>query len=350
MSESDSRRVYARAPDELADVVMAIPALRRLAERYDEGAVDVWCPTAWVPILEMAELDVAVIPFKNTGAVWKTATWLRGPRYGAAYLFTSDLTPAAAAWLAGVPKRRGVPTGRRRWSLTEWAAIAELSDEHRVSSFMAVADPDWPGGLPPRPQLTVPARAHDQFRQLLGGRIRRPLIGIAPGSSAPARRWPEGRFTALAGMLAAEGGTIAVFGGPGDEVLAARVAAGAAENGVDLGGRTSVAVFAAGLAACDVVVANDNGALHLAAAVGTPVVGIFGPRPPEFSGPLKSPARILYQASLPCAPCGRDRCPRRGVGTFLPDGRDECLQLVSVEVALRAVSIQLGKPGASSDV
>ena len=350
MSESNARRVYAHAPDQLADVVMSIPALHRLAERYEDGVVDYWCPTRWVPLLEMASLPGAVIPFQQTRAVWKTATWLRGPGYEAAYLFTSSFVPAAAVWLAGVPSRRGVPTGRRRWSLTEWAALAELSDEHRISSFMAVADPEWPGGQPPSPRVDVPDRAREQFQQLLNGRVERPLIGIAPGSSAPARRWPEGRFTALAGMLAAEGGTIVVFGGSGDEVLAARVAAGAGDHGIDLGGRTSIAVLAAGLGACDVVVANDSGALHLAAAVGTPTVGVFGPRQPKFTGPVESSARVLWQYSLPCAPCGKNSCPRRGLGTFLPDAHEECLHLVSVEAMLQVVRDQVRELGAASDV
>lgn len=351
MSESDSRRVYARAPDQLADVVMAIPALQRLAERYEDGVVDVWCPIHWAPVLEMAELPAAVIPFRQTGAIWKTVAWLRGPRYEAAYLFTSSLSPAAAVWLAGVPMRRGVPTGRRRWSLTEWAALAEMPGEHRVSRFMAVADPDWPGGQPPAPRVRVPRRAREQFGQLIQGRVAGPLIGIAPGSAAPARRWPEGRFTALAGMLAAEGGTTVVFGGPRDEVLAARVAAGAGGRGIDLGGRTSLAVFAAGLGACDVLVTNDNGAMHLAMAVGTPVVGVFGSRAPEQTGPLMNGTdRVLWHSSLPCAPCWRDTCPRRGPGTFLPDAREECLHLISVEAVARTVREQLGEVGALNDV
>ncbi|NIR45430.1 MAG: glycosyltransferase family 9 protein, partial [Gemmatimonadetes bacterium] len=78
-----------------------------------------------------------------------------------------------------------------------------------------------------------------------------------PGSRARARRWPEGRFTALAGLLTGHVGTVVAFGGPGDEVLAARVAAGGGQRGIDLGGRTSATVFAAGLSECDVVVAND---------------------------------------------------------------------------------------------
>lgn len=350
MSESWCGRVYARAPDRLGDVVMALPALRRLAERCGAVEVDVWCPIRWAPILEMAELPAAVVPFRPQRAVWKSAAWLRRSRYDAAYLFADSLSAAAVVWLARVPVRRGLPRSGGRWLQTERASRSATRGEHRAALFMAVADPEWRAGRPPGPRISVPRRAREQFERLLAGRAGRPLVGIVPGSRAAARRWPEGRFTALAGLLAAEGAGVVVFGGPGDEVLAARVAAGAGERGIDLGGRTSLAVFAAGLSACDLVVANDSGAIHLAAAVGAPVVGVFGPRAPEQTAPLKGSRRVLWHSSLPCAPCGKDNCPRRGSGTFLPDGRGECLQLVSVEAVARAVREQLREVGASSDV
>jgi lipopolysaccharide heptosyltransferase II len=334
----------------MADVVLAIPALRSLGDRYNDVGVDVWCHYLWVPILEMANLPLAVIPFRRTQAFWKAATWIRGPRYVAAYLLTPALAPALETWLAGVPSRRGVPSATKRWLLTEWAADQELSGEHRVNALIALADPEWAGGRPPPPRVTVPDRAGEQFRQLLGRRIERPLVGLVPGCRSSSRRWPEGRFTALAGMLAAEGATIVVFGNSEHEVLAARVAAGAGPSGIDLGGRTSMAVFAAGLRDCDIVVASDNGGMHLAAAVATPVVGVLGPRAPQHSGPLGGSARALWASYLPCAPCRKDGCPRRGPGTFLPEARNECLQLVTVEAVARAVGEQLREVGATSNV
>lgn len=328
---------------------MAIPAIERLAGVYVDGAVDVWCPFQWAPVLEMANLPVAVIPFRPGRGVKTTVKWLRGPRYRAAYLFAQSFASASAVWLAGVPRRRGIATGIRRWMLSEPVDEEDMEGEHRVSAFLAVADRKWRGGRPPAPKLVVPERAEEQFRQLVAGRFRRPVVGIVPGSTSGARRWPEGRFTALAGMLAAEGGSQIVFGSSGDEVLAARVAAGAGSSGIDLGGRTSLAVFAAALKACDAVVTNDSGALQLAAAVGASVIGVFGPRSPDQTGPLHGRGRALWHWSLPCAPCGKDVCPRRSEGTFLPEGFQECLQLVSVETVARAVRAQLSEAGASED-
>ncbi len=325
MNTSTAQRIYVRAPDDLDELILAIPALRRLVERHAEDGVDVWCGFRWAPILEMAGLTASVIPFRKRRAVWKTAEWLRGPGYSEAYLFTDSVSAAAAAWLAAIPIRCRAPSSR------------EVPGEHRSAIYMKLADPEWPGDSLDAGRVTIPERAFEQFYQLVDDRFVRPVVGMVPGSRAPARRWPEGRFTALAGILASEVGTVLAFGAKGDEVLAARVAAGAGPRGVDLGARTSLAVFAAGLAACDVVVVNDNGALQLAGAVDARVVGVFGSRSPEDVGPLEARTRALWHSSLPCAACGRSRCRRVGAGTILPEARNECLHLVSVEAVARSV-------------
>jgi heptosyltransferase-2 len=329
--------------------VMAIPALRRLAERYP-NAVDVWCPSAWAPVLETAALPVDVMAFRRTRAIWRTAARVRDGGYEAAYLLTTSVSTAAVAWLAGIPRRRGTPTDHRHLLLNDRSVRPEARGEHRVSFYMRLVDPDWKGGAPPAPQLPVRGRALAQFRQLVEGRFERPAVGIFPGSNAPARRWPEGKFTALAGILGREVGTVVVFGGPKEEVLAARVAAAAGERGIDLGGRTSLGVLAAGLSECDLVITNDSGPMHVAAAVGAPIVAIFGPGDPKQTGPLNSRARVLWQSDLPCSPCLRNRCPRRGGGTLLSDAHEECLKLIHVEAVVQAARERLQAAGASSDV
>jgi heptosyltransferase-2 len=346
MSRVRGGPVYARAPDHLGDVVMAIPALQRLAERYPETDVDVWCPSAWAPVLETAALPVGVMAFQQTRAVWREAARIRDVGYEASYLFTPSLSTAAVACLAGIPMRRGTPSGVRGLLLSDRSLRREVPGEHRVSSFMRLVDPEWKGGTPP-PRLPVRQRALEQFHQLVAGRFERPAVGIFPGSGAPARRWAEGRFTALAGILGQEVGTVVVFGGPREEVLAARVAAGAGVRGIDLGGRTSLGVLAAGFSECDLVITNEGGPMQLAAAAGASLIAIFGSGDPTRTRPLSRRARILRQADLPCSPCGRSRCPRRGRGTFLPDAYTECLELIPVEAVVRAAREQLKEAGAS---
>jgi heptosyltransferase-2 len=340
--------IYARAPDRLGDVVMAIPALRRLAERHPGAAVDVWCPSAWAPVLETAALPVDVMAFRQTRAVWREAARLRDLGYQASYLFEPSFSTAAVACMAGIPTRRGTPAGIRGLLLNDRSSRPEPAGEHRVSSYMRLADPQWQGGAPPPPRLPVGERALEQFGQLVAGRFERPAVALFPGASAPARRWPEGKFTALAGILGQEVGTVVVFGGPKEEVLAARVAAGAGARGIDLGGRTTLAVLAAGFSRCDLVITNDGGPMHLAAAVGAWMIAIFGAGDPTRTSPLNPRARVLRHSGLPCAPCGRNRCPRRGRGTFLPEAYGECLELIPVEAVVKAAREQLKRAGALS--
>ena len=103
MSDSGMRRIYARAPNHLGDVLMVIPALKRLAERYPDAALDVWCPYIWSSILESAELEAAVIPFRPTRALWKTAAWVRTIGYDAAYLFAPSFSRASVGGGARPP-------------------------------------------------------------------------------------------------------------------------------------------------------------------------------------------------------------------------------------------------------
>jgi ADP-heptose:LPS heptosyltransferase len=333
-------RIYARTPDYLDELILSLPALQRLSDRSagDPAPVDIWCPLSLTPILGMAGLSAEVIPFPRRVPAWRATRWLRGAEYGAAYLFDPGAAAALTVRLAGIPLR-----GR--------AAFDRVGKgEHRVDEYLRIVDPEAGAGRRVAPRLELSSRAREDFRRLVGDRFERPALAIVPGSRARARRWPEGRFTALAGLLAGQVGTVIAFGAPDDAVLAARVAAGGGSRGVDLGGRTSLPVLAAGLAECDLVVANDNGALQLAAAVGARGVGIFGPRSPERFGPLTGGIRTLWHSMLPCAPCGRDSCRRFGRGSILSEARDECTQLIAVEAVTRVVREQLEEARTTSDV
>jgi len=155
-----------------------------------------------------------------------------------------------------------------------------------------------------------------------------PLIGLFPGGNAPARRWAPASFATLAARLAGRGARVVVFGGPAERALTAHVAGHAA---TDLGGQTDLPLLAAGLAACDLVVSNDSGPLHMAAAVGTPTISFWGAGDPRITGPLGPAQRLVRHAELPCVPCAKNVCPRKGRGTTLPDAHNECLALITVD-------------------
>jgi ADP-heptose:LPS heptosyltransferase len=140
--------------------------------------------------------------------------------------------------------------------------------------------------------------------------------------------------------LRAGGHDVIVFGGPHETSLTREVAGA---DALDLGGRTDLPAMAAGLARCRLLVTNDTGPMHLAAAVGTPVVAFFGPDRPARVAPLIAQRRVLVHEELPCLGCRRAACPRRGPGTVLPRAEHECLQLISVEEAMAAIGALLSE-------
>jgi ADP-heptose:LPS heptosyltransferase len=130
----------------------------------------------------------------------------------------------------------------------------------------------------------------------------------------------------LAERLSGDGARVLVFGGPEERGRTARVAA--SSGAWDLGGRTDLRALAGGLAACDLVVANDTGPMHLAAALDRPLVVPWGAGDPVQTRPLSTGARVLARPELPCHPCLEQECPRRGPGTLSPEARRECLTLL----------------------
>ncbi|NJD20264.1 MAG: glycosyltransferase family 9 protein, partial [Gemmatimonadetes bacterium] len=131
----------------------------------------------------------------------------------------------------------------------------------------------------------------------------------------------------VARALLAAGWRVAVLGGPGDREVAARVA-GAAPGSLDLAGAADLPRLAALLSLLRLLVTNDTGPMHLAAAVGVPTASVWGPSDPgETALPWRGHA-LVAASGLPCKPCRRNHCPRSGRGTMLPDAHEECMGLV----------------------
>jgi ADP-heptose:LPS heptosyltransferase len=131
------------------------------------------------------------------------------------------------------------------------------------------------------------------------------------------------------------------MGGAGESSLTAHVA-GAAPGALDAGGRTDLLDLAALLSLCDLVVTNDTGSMHLAGAVGTPTVSLWGPSDPREVRQVGAPDVRVTGPDLPCKPCYRNHCARRGAGTLLADAHEECMRLIQVEDVATAVEAALG--------
>jgi heptosyltransferase-2 len=190
------------------------------------------------------------------------------------------------------------------------------------ASLALPADAEFPAEWPV-PELKVPAVEVAAWRSRHGFADGRPAVALAPGAVGPAKRWPAAAYAALSRKLLADGFAVWVLGGPGEKSLAREIVGDTAAcdfTGTDL--RQAIL----GLAAASVAVSNDSGLLHVAAALGTPTIGIFGPTSPWHWAPLNPlAAKIQAKIELPCRPCHKPTC-RLGHHRCMVDiGPDEVL-------------------------
>lgn len=345
-----------RAPNHLGELVLALPALERAAAlRLSRPLVQL--PARLAPLLELSRVDADLLPLENRHRLIRAAREIRrrGGRTG--ILLTPSFSAALLFALARLPVRRGTDTDARGWLLTDRVDRTPLLEGHRVREYLVLVEGAAapPGGSPPddgdalpRPRLRLTgdaARVWGEAAASVGLHAGEdPLVGLVPGGRASSRRWPADRWRMLASRLADRGVRTAVFGGPGERELTAAVAAG--RPGVhDLGGRTDLPALAGGLAACDAVAANDTGPMHVAAALGRPLVSVWGAGDPVQTRPLGERVRLVGSPDLPCHPCVRNTCPRSGRGYHLERADRECLRLVGVDRVAAALEDLLDGAG-----
>jgi heptosyltransferase-2 len=325
--EPGRARTIVRAPNHLGDLVMALPALA--AEPADVLVL------RWLaPLLAMAELDGEVLPFdRGFSGFLAAARLLRERDYERGVLLPPSLSSALLFGAGGVGHQRGTATDRRRSLLASPVDPGEVAAMHRSEAYLFLVTGRRPA-YRPVPTLRVTAETCDRWLGVAGPRAER-AIGLFPGSNASSRRWDAARWTELAARLAKSGRNVVVFGGAAERELTAHVAGDVA---LDAGGRTDLALLAAALAACDLLITNDSGPLHLAGAVGTRTLSLWGAGDPAITGPSGPGHRLLRRTDLPCVPCVRNACPRRGPGYILEEAERECLRLISVDDVVAAGS------------
>lgn len=300
----------------LGDLVLTTPLMASLAER---GPVDVVATPAGAPLLANHPAVRAVIVYDKRrtdagiGGLWRLARALRAGRYDAAYLAQGSVRSATLARLAGIRETVGFDTSAGSWLYTRrvrYAATrhhAERLWQLGAASGATAATDDL------RPRLYPGETERMLVDQLLRAvpRDGAPYLAVAPGSIWGTKRWPH--YPALAKRLAPLY-RIVVIGSPDDAGAAAEIAAAAGpERIVDATGRLTLLASAELLARCAALVTNDSAPQHLASAMGTPTLTIFGPTVPAFGfGPLAPQHHEAGLAGLDCRPCdshGPQRCP-----------------------------------------
>src|SRR5258705_11609523 len=312
----------------LGDVVLTTPLLSALAAR--NGPVDVVTTPIAAPMIETHPAVRQVIPYDKRGSDrgWKGVTALgrrlKAQHYDRAFLPHRSLRTAALALLARIPSRTGF-TGT--WSFLYTDIRPKPRTGHESDRLLALADQP-PGAYPPQLRPT----AEDE--QAAAALLDETCVALAPGSMWGSKRWPY--YAELAARLPKDVAVVVVGGREdaelGEEIRKAAEGGGGRRAVVNACGRLTLRQSAALIGRALLLVTNDSAPLHLATAMGTPVVALFGPTVTEFGfGPLGAGDEALGVDGLLCRPCSSHGPPQ------CPLGHHRCMRDLTVEAVLTAI-------------
>lgn len=303
------------APSWVGDAVLSQPLLARLRQRSPAEAIDVLAPDWVAPVYRrMREVRrVIASPFghgqlslRRRFALSRT---LAGEHYERAFVLPNSLKSSLVPFFAGIGERCGFVGEARYGLLNRRHKLDKNGLPLMVERFAQLAErPGTAVKRPvPAPRLqSSPGQQADTLRALSLEPPAR-LAVLCPGAEfGPAKRWPAEHFAELAGRLGERGYTIWLVGSPKDSEVAATIATAA--TALNLCGGTSLEQAIDLIALADLVVCNDSGLMHVAAALDRPLVALFGSSSPEFTPPL-SPRAQIVRHQLECSPCFQRECP-----------------------------------------
>jgi heptosyltransferase-2 len=334
-------KILVRATNWLGDAVMSLPAIRALRTRFPEARITVLA-RPWVAALYEGERSIDIVmPLaaapgpRDWEAKRKLGSQLRREKFDLAVLLPNSFESAAIVWLTRARRRIGYARDGRSALLTDAIKVPQPGEIPRHERYYYLELLRRAGLIEAIPEvneilLDGLGQSRKRGEALFADRgIALPVVGVNPGAAyGTAKRWLPDRFAAAARELASRNrASIAVFGSTGERELCAEAAS--ASGGHNLAGATTLREFIDMSAACRLVLANDSGAMHIAAAVGVPCVTVFGPTDETATGPTGPTARIIREP-VDCAPCRLRECPI--------DHR--CMTRVSVEQVVSAAQLR----------
>ena len=287
------------SPNWLGDCVMSMPAVealrRKLGRPHIVAVVRPWLADLW----RMCEAVEEVVAADTSGfGFLGAALAVRRVNASAAVIFPNSFRSAFIAYLAGIPMRVGAKGHWRVWMLTDVVSLRG-SRRHQAAEYLEIAGAG--GEEPAPPRLVIPEEARAKAEGRLPDARKGAWIAVFPGAArGPAKRWPPEYFAETIMRICRESpARAAVLGSASEGGACERVASLAAPHCVNLCGELNLRELAALLGMCRLTLCNDSGGMHLSAAVGTPVVAIFGITDPSATGPLGSGHRILTAPGAP---------------------------------------------------
>ena len=331
-----------RSPNWLGDIILCLPAVQALRRAIPDTRLEVLVKKSMAQLWEMTDVDT-VIPFscrrgmKGLADRRALARDLKKRAFDTALIFPNSFDAALLPYMAGIPERAGWPTQGRGLLLNNRILYPRHLDSQQQPERDIYLISRWLGqelSMPASILLTIPADAKSAVAAQKETMARR-IIGLNPGATyGPAKCWLPERFAQTALRAHAElGCDVIITGGPGDVAVCGQVydhIAGQDPHASawcrNLAGQTGIAELAAWLEQCACLVTNDTGGMHVSAAVGTPVVAIFGPTNWNRTAPLGTGHKLI-KATVPCDA----KCKRRCVADH------RCMKSVTVDMVMQAV-------------
>lgn len=339
------RRILLIKPSSLGDIVHAVPVVAALKQRWPSAELTWLVKRQWAAIVERVEgVDRVVSLDPSPGGVVRLVADLRSAPWDLVLDLQGLLRSAALGWLSGGSRRVGFANGREGspWFYTHRVAVPTV-EMHAVDRYLLIAEAVG------APSSTVPpfrfklvkedVSAAGDLLEARGVAPSRPWLAMSVSARWATKRWPLAHFAAVVDELDRAGvGPVVIIGGADEREDAVRLASLTKTRFVDLTGAVPLGRLPALLSMAKLLLTNDSGPMHIAAAVGTPVVALFGPTSAVRTGPYGDGHRVLT-AAVPCRPCYSRVC-RHPVEM-------ECLRAISPEEAVKAVCQSLAT-GASS--
>ncbi len=343
---SEPRRILVRGVNWLGDAVMTTPALLRLREKFPDAHITLIGPEKLADLWKNHPAVNETISFATGESVLATGKRLRAGKFDLALVLPNSPRSALEVFLAGIPQRIGYARPWRNFFLTgsvaaltgvvkmrkrpvteirrraagekigDWKLEIGNAKAHHIHEYLNLVAALGANAEPLAPQLAVTPDEIEAAKNKIGlDKISQPVFGLNPGAEyGPAKRWPAEKFITAAKQIQEQTDCVWIlFGGKNDAATTAQIESviGNRQSAINLAGKTSLRELMALLKLCRVVLTNDTGPMHVAAALGTPVVVPFGSTSPELTGPgLPGEAQNqLIKSRAPCSPCFLRECP-----------------------------------------
>ena len=327
----------------VGDVLLATPVLEALKRRFPGARLTVLIKKRAVAVLEgNPHVDEVVVydaaeNYHSPKWARRLASGLRRRRFSLAVDLTGDLRSSWLLFASDPGFRVGLNHVGMGFLLDR--RIDYRATGHVVDHLLTAVEPLGAHSSDPAPRMYLTEEERAEAGALLaevGVDTSSGALALSPGANWPFRRWRPERFGELAALARERLGLVSIVLGSGnDSGLAEAAVASSSGAAVSLAGRTNLRGLAAAAERVRAFVGNDSGPMHIAASVGTPVVGLFGPNTPERFGPRGAPSRVLWKRPA-CSPCSQKKCVR-------PDST--CMDEITVREVLHALESLLNEGG-----